>query len=150
MAAKRDAIVTAVKTALDAASVSGTTKPTGLNVYRMRERPIQTNDLPAIVILLAGERPDRDASNRTDRTLRIVLECRVEAGDTVADTALDALLVWVVKAMMTDYTLGARVNNIVEGETTWDIEERADSIAAAMVEFEIMYQTAYNDPESAG
>ncbi len=148
MASKRDAIVAAFVTALEVTIVGATTKPVGLNVHRMRTRRIEVDKLPAAVVYLGEETVDRDATLKSDRTFRVWVESRVKHPGQSGDEALDPLLVWAVKAMLDDFTHGAKLNDLREVRTVWDLDERAESLAAAAIEFEGIYQTLTTDPES--
>lgn len=150
MASKRDGIVGAAITALGVASVTGTTKPSGLSVTRMAVRPKPGTGLVNIAVYLAAESVTYDATRKTDRSLRFWTECRVSFAedDTDGDTAIDPLLVWTVKALMLDFTLGGVLIELSEIRTVWEIEEDVTGFAMAAIEWEGIYQTAYNDPES--
>lgn len=150
MASKRDSIIAAVVTALGVASVGGTTKPTGLDVHRMRTRPIQADALPAMVVFWLGdEAPSPDATSRTMRSTRIAVECRVAHPGTNPDAALDPLLVWATKAVLADHTLGGLASEVEEGRSYPDLGDQGEAVAAAAIEFVVKYQTTWNDPESA-
>lgn len=150
MASLREAeVAPAIVAALGVASVGGTPKPAGLTVHRRRNRPVEGGGLPAMVVWFAAEGVTYDATSKADRTLRFWVGCWVEVADqAVPDVALDALLVWAVKALQADITLGGATIDVREIRTVWDFDIEAEDLACANVEFEAVYQTSYSNPEA--
>ena len=152
--------VNAIATALAQASVTlhaGTpneatyTKPTGLNVHRMRLRPIEHDALPSqLVYLLDSPKPQPRASGTLDRVVRIGVESRVKIAIAGAppDDQMDELEMWCVRAIMSDERLGGVVHQIEEAETARDFDTEGEIILGRTAKvFEIDYQTLRNDPE---
>lgn len=148
MASKREAVLAAVVTALGVVSVTGTTKPSGLSIHRMRTRKLNQDELPAMVVWWGGDdRPDNDATSKADRTMNVWVECRAKQSGSSPDAALDPFYVWAVKALMLDHTLGAKCMDIVEAESVPDLEEKEEGLCAMAVKFAIRYQSKIIDPE---
>lgn len=148
MPSRREQLVLAAVAALDAAG-----KPAGLAVHRFRTRPIQKDQLPALVVYPA---PDGEAVARGDgargykarRTLVLRVECRAIAPDgTPCDAALDPYTSWAVRALMQDPTLGGLALNAQEAAVLWDAEELDRVYAAAAVDVRLDYVTAAADPD---
>ena len=133
--------VNAIATALAQASVKlhgGTpneatyTKPAGLNVHRMRLRPIEHDLLPSqIVYLLDSPKSESRATGTLDRIVRVGIESRKQvaiAGDP-PDDQMDELEMWAVRAVMSDETLGGVVHQIEEAEPAISTRtERSSSV----------------------
>ena len=142
-------MLAAVATAMEVAAVSGTTKPAGLTVHRMRDRPLNVESLPAIVVYWGGDLdPTPDVTDLLTRTARVLLEVRVKQAGAPPDSVLDPLLVWAVKAMMADYTLSGASVDMEELRSDPNLTERIEGLAAAVVEFHVRYRTTYKDPET--
>ncbi len=127
------------------------TKPTGLNIHRMRLRPLEHDDLPAqVVYLLDSPKPDSRASGTLDRVMRVGVESRkviALAGDP-PDDQMDELEMWCVRALMADETLGELVHQIEEAETRRDFDAKGEVFFGITAKvFEVDYQTLRNDPE---
>ena len=146
MASKRDGIIVAAKAALELATVGAFTKPAGLTVHRMRHRPIGQDALPALVLWFDNEPREEEATDQVERTLRFWTECRVKHAGVSGDEALDPLLVWSEVALMDDPTLGGRCQ-LHARDTVWDLEARADPLAAAAIQWDAIYPTNYKNPE---
>ena len=155
MASIRKAIADAAEAALD-----GGSKPTGLNVHRLRTRPIEQDNLPATLLYFENEaveyeEGDLDGSDGEDgrsveRVLLLRLEHRAQVpADTDPDTALDPYYVWGVQALLQDSTLAALITDIREAGTAWDLTERDVNLAACATTFAVYYQTADDDPEES-
>lgn len=152
MASVRESILAAAKTALEGAG-----GPTGLTVHRRRTRPINLDNLPAIVVYVLRENVQViDQDDPAERVMTLRAECRQKGASTTPtvagddpDTLLDPLLTWAVSTLLTDSTLEALVLDIEERQTLWEAEELDQVYAAAAVDFEITYLTAATDPESA-
>lgn len=134
------------------AALNGAGKPAGVTVHRQRTRPIDKDALPAMVVYTLSEattRGDGPRGYKARRGVRVRVECRMSVADeTPADTAIDPLVSWVVKAMMTDPQWGELAHNTQEDATTWDADESDLVYAAAAVDFTIDYVTAAGDPDT--
>lgn len=153
MASKREGMLQAFVAALGVAGpITGTARPTGLVVHRMRTRPISDEDLesgPVMVVWWAGDdTPRPDATVKEDRTARIWVEIRAQQSGNSPDAALDPLYVWAVKALMADITLGGATIELEEGPSVPDLEEQQVGLCAMGVQFLAKYQSSYKDPEA--
>ena len=152
---RRLQILDAVATRLASASVTvnsvARTKPAGLSVHRLRQRPLQAESLPAIVVYMqADPDPDRRATGTLDRIMRVGVESMVQvAAGTPPDDAVDPLVVWAVLALLSEETLGGLARQITERGTVWVPEEGEQSCMRALTVFDIQYLTRDNDPEAA-
>jgi hypothetical protein len=150
MPSRREQVLQAVVTALGAVG-----KPTGLTVHRFRTRPIEHDELPAIVVYAIGESvktaPGQvPRQGMADRTLRVRLECRVAVSDgTSPDAALDDLVAWGSEALMTDRRQGGLALRTDELESQWDAAEGERTLAAAAVDYAIQYLTTAADQSAA-
>ena len=158
MSSRRDAIVDDIATALGAASITlpgGATvaKPSGLNVHRQRAVPIDTDQLPAMVVYQVQEVVDR-ASGRNPgflsrRKLQVAVEIRIDAGATSADQALDTYLRWAVLAVCLDPRRSTLAHDTQELGTQWDQETRSSRLASATPVFLVDYVTSAYDIDAA-
>lgn len=127
------------------------TKPTDLTIHRMLLRPIEHDDLPAMVVyILDTPKPLDRASGTLDRVLRIGVESRkiIELAVDPPDDQMDELEMWCVRALMADETLSGLVHQIEEAEEARDFPKRGEQFFGATAKvFEIDYQTLRNDPE---
>jgi len=147
-------VADAVKARLELASVTvngaARTKPTGLTVHRFPNRPVTTDQLPAIVLFfLESPKPAYEASDTADRVLNLVCECRaaVPAG-TPPDDAVDPLINWATLALLSAESLGGLAEKIDEGPTLWEAVEEGQRHARARTVYEITFITLRNDPEA--
>lgn len=126
------------------------TKPTGLTVHRFRNRPVLSDNLPALVLSLDSDtKPVRDATDRVDRILNLVVEHRVKvSAGTAPDDAVDPLVKWAVFALFANETLGGLASHIEEGETVWEPAEAGQTFMRAATRFAVHYITLANDPEA--
>lgn len=150
MATIREQILRSVKTLLE-----GTGKPTGLTVHRQRSRPLEQDDLPAIVVYpLSDDADDADHDLAEDHTLTVALEMRVKVSATESaagkssDEVLDPLYTWSVSKMLADITQGGLAIDTREGSTTWDVEEPNVVLGRCATTFEIDYLTEAANPET--
>ena len=133
--------------------------PAGLGVHRERTRPLDQEQLPAVVIYFAEEEPIPLAHQQfkaplVERQLALMIECRAIGTLAVApDEALDPITVWVTKQLIQnaeDATSPLRqlANEVMEGKTIWLSKEGDQPIAAAVVMFLVKYRTSRSDPTS--
>jgi hypothetical protein len=123
-------------------------KPAELAVHRHRTRPIETDALPAVVLLNGNETIIRQtaAPPIIDRELVFRAECRAE-GEPV-DEVLDPYLTWVEKQLTTDSAFLALVRQVEIRRVIWDQRTSKKAVAAAAVEFAVQYRTRFGDPTS--
>jgi len=150
MASLRSQILDHLKGLLEAAG-----KPAGLTVDLLRLGNLETVDLPHALIRPTGEdvelaNPDSLRCPVVVRDLKVAVDCRATAtaGQTIED-ALDALLVWVTKAILANPRLGGLAIHTEENGTDWSGEETADGTQAlATVSFTVRYRTKTQDQEA--
>jgi hypothetical protein len=149
MASIRKQILDAVIVALEASG-----GPPGLHVHRERHRPIETDQLDAILVYAEDDAPKPLAgvtyqAPLTERQLNLVLEYRanVPAGQT-DDEALDPLIVWGQTQILENEKFGGLASGVDEGRTVWLSREAETTVAAAAGHFTVKYRTARADPTS--
>lgn len=150
MSSRRLLIRNALIDALEAATAGGMTKPRGVTVHAMRTRPLEHEHLPALVVYTAREHPELHASGASERTAEFWVEARAKLNGDDPDTALDPLLVWIVKAILVDQTLGQLVSLTEEGDTVFDLELKDGGYAAAAIKITSQHSTSDKDPEVTG
>ena len=128
--------------------------PSGLNVHRERHRPIETDQLDAILVYAEDDMPKPLAgvtyqAPLTERQLNLVLEYRanVPAGMT-DDEALDPLIVWGTQQILENEKFGGLASGVDEGRTVWLSREAEATVAAAAGHFTVKYRTKRTDPTS--
>lgn len=148
MPSRRDAIIADVVSVL-----GGVGKPSGLTVHRYRTRPLTAEQFPAIAVYPASEQSGRAPTRwagLSDRTLKLVCECRTSVGASESvDEVLDELTTWVVQAVMADPTRGGLAIETQDVEVTWAADEADRIYGGAAVVLEIRYLTAAGDPTAA-
>jgi hypothetical protein len=134
--------------------------PVGLTVHRMRTRPIEEDSLPAILVYTEDDEPKALGaqvfkSPLVERRLVVYIEYRALASLTLApDQALDPLIVWGTKQMVTNekfvsnaYPDGLGMG-VVELKTAWLSKEGDKMFAAASTQWLVHYRTSRLDPTS--
>ena len=159
MSSIREQIVAAAFTAISTSPPSGVPTP-----IRTRVDSPTEDQVPALTLYQHVEavdslhgsregepRPRRDRGPVVRRTVVIQLEALVKATETnVADTEVDALLVWGVKAIRGAGNFGGLANQAAdEMGTEFKYEQYSISVCRATTTFEIEYQSLTDDPESA-
>lgn len=134
--------------------------PAGVTVHRMRTRPIEEDQLPAIMVYSEDDEPIPLAGQTfqaplVQRQLVIYLEYRAAGSTTVSpDQALDPLIVWGTQTMVenekfvTDAFPDGLGMGVVEGKTAWMSKEGDAIIAAASTQWTVKYRTSRLDPTS--
>lgn len=140
------------------AAVSGTgklgaaTKPANLHIHRERTRPIEKDDLPAILLYFEDEQPEPLAGQKfkaplTERSLNVVAEIRVIPDASQApDEAVDAFYVWLMQSLGADETFGGLAMGITEGPVKWFSKEADVIYAGAALHLAVHYRTTRLDP----
>lgn len=148
MATVRELIVAAVLDALNAAG-----KPADVTVHRQRNRPIEQDSLPAILVYTAQEavdEPEGDLDDTVERALTLRIEQRAKvASGQAPDTALDPLYAWTVQALQADPTFGGLAVRLWEMGHAWNMEERNVALAGSVTTFGVEFYTAASDPEES-
>lgn len=144
----REQIVSAIMTLLTATGL-----PPGAIVHRERTRPLENEDLPAIVVYFNEEEPlpitkqiFKDIA--VERQLALMVECRaIATPPTIApDQSLDPLIVWVTQQIMANEKFAGLAMGVTEGKTVWFSKEGDQPIAACVILFLIRFKTDRIDP----
>jgi len=128
--------------------------PDGLQVHRERTRPIDKDELPALLVYCEDEEPtttDRQTfrSPHVERSLHVIVEARARVKDSLSpDEALDPFLVWTNAQIMQNETIGGLAIGAIEGKTNWFSKEADVVVAAAIANYHIRYRTSRLDPTS--
>ncbi len=144
---QRESILLAIVAALDAVG-----KPAGLTVHRMRTRPFQVDQLPALVVYLGPESIARGDGahgykNLRQQSVRVEVRKVVPPGE-VPDSAIDPLISWVEQRLMLDVSQGRLAHNTQLTSIDWEADNTADAhFVAAAMDFTITYVTAAADPD---
>lgn len=137
-----------------ALSAGGPDSPAGLTIHRERTRPLEIDDLPAIVVYADDDEPkplgqQQYAAPLTERWFDLTLECRAQGSGSVSvDEALDPIIVWATKTVLANERFGGLASTAVEGKTSWSSREGDVPVAAAKLKFTIRYRTSRGDPTS--
>lgn len=149
MASRRTAMLDALVSRIGDAA-----KPAALvTVEKYRTRALPNTALAAAIVYPVRETVrranDHPRSQVVGRTLTAAVEIRVrdEAGDPL-DEVLDPVLAWVVQQVLQDDTLGGLASGVQERSTEWSAASAERPYGAAVIEFEVTYQTRANDPEA--
>lgn len=142
------------------ANLAATGVPAGVTVHRMRTRPIEDDQLPAILVYSEDDEPIPLAGQTfqaplVQRQLVIYIEYRAAGSTTVSpDEALDPLIVWGSQTMVANekfvtnsFPEGLGMG-VVEGKTAWMSKEGDKIIAAASTQWIVKYRTSRLDPTS--
>jgi hypothetical protein len=148
MPSRRNQLLAAI-----AAALNGPGKPAGVTVHRSRQRPMDADTLPAIVVYALEDDAQSQAISPSGpqilSRLGVGMECRAAVtGDVPYDEALDPLLTWAVQAVKADETFGGLADMVDIGRTEW--AEPADldrTYAAARLRIEVQYRYRADDPE---
>jgi hypothetical protein len=155
MGSIREQILTALAEAL-----AGEAAPEGWSVHRAAYRPIEADQLPALVLYEAPSPRGVVETVETigigpDAIVRRVLTVRVEIRaevpqDTAPSAALDPGYVWAVQSIVGAGLLdGLLTEEPAEQSYYTEAEERDRVLAAGTVDFQVEYQTRRGDPETA-
>ncbi|MGH9685285.1 MAG: hypothetical protein ACRD4S_16945 [Candidatus Acidiferrales bacterium] len=145
----REQIIAQIVTLLAASGA-----PAGLTIGRERVRPLETTELPAVMVYFNDEKPKTLDNQQykapiTVRELTIAAECRAVGSQSLsADAALDPLIVWVTTQILGNESFQGLANGVEEGATIWWSREGDVAIAAATINFIIKYRTSRLDPTS--
>lgn len=149
MASIRKLILDAVVAALEAPAAGAALQPNELVVHRFRSLPVESADLPDLIVYPESESRKLESINWNTAELVLNVESRVKVESyEYADIKLDPLLVWCVRALKYEETLGGLAIQIVEGDLEWDLETPGDAFARAVQQFTVMYVSTETNPES--
>lgn len=139
----REQIIAAFVSRLGTAP-TGITKPTGLEVHRYRLRPLEEDNLPALVVYWTSCEPSERAfisAPCLDRLLEYTLHVRVEirtTGDPV-DQAIDACARYLRQCVFYDPSFGGLALATREGSLQVDGESRGEVMASGTLDFEVSF-----------
>jgi hypothetical protein len=128
-------------------------KPSGLTVHRERTRPIEEDQLPAILVYFEDEAPKSIGSNYraplVERDMTVAIELRAEGSPGVSpDEAIDPLYEWAIYQIFGNESFGGIANGVEEGKTAWHSKEGDKPLAAATTHLSIKFRTSRIDPSS--
>jgi hypothetical protein len=135
MATRREAILSAIATAL-----VGTTG-VGTRIYRNRAEPLSRAESPAIVVEPSTDVPQQNTSLPTlDWTLRVrvVVISRAVLADQAADPTIESLHA----KLMADLTLGGLAIDVQPAQVTFEFVEADVPAAVIACEYDIRYRTS--------
>lgn len=140
---RRERILEAAKAAVEKPG-----RPVDLTVHRHRTRPLERDQLPAVVLFNGIEVVLRQTSAPSimDRELVFRAECRAEGEPS--DAVLDPYLSWVETQLTTDPDFLALIRQIEVKKVVWDQAPSKRPVAAAAIEFVVLYRTKFGDPTS--
>lgn len=120
---------------------------TGSNVYETRYFPLQTANLPALLIYTNEESIEEytiGASTRTQiRLLQVIIEAHVQGTANIDDT-LDTIAEEVEEAMCADPTRGGNANDTKLVNTEYEFDTGSQKIGLARFTYAITYATKEN------
>lgn len=134
-----------------AVSLNGLTT-TGSKVYASRVYPLQSENLPAVLVYTTSEESEETAFSKQrvqDRVVSVIVEGYVKANSNFDDT-LDSIAREVEEALLDDPTCGGLSKNMVltstEAEYSGDGEAPVGTIRMT---FQVNYRTVTGSPDSA-
>lgn len=125
---------------------------TGANVFESRpaNRPLQGNELPGLLVDLAGEditRGSMGVRGINERTAVLRVRVVVKEVDSYADT-LDQIIKEVEIALAGNQTLGGLCKYVQPVSIDVDLDgETERPVASADMNFEVLYYTALDAPD---
>jgi len=130
-------------------------QPTGLTVHRERTRPIELDQVPAVLVYFEDDTPttigSKVAAPLTERGMTVAAECRAQGSTGVSpDQALDPLIQWVLYQFFSNEKFGGLANGVEEQKTIWASKEGDIPLASATIHLKINYRTSRIDPSSKG
>ncbi|HEX6924352.1 MAG TPA: hypothetical protein VF167_02930 [Longimicrobiaceae bacterium] len=148
MASIGEQILDAIEAALDGAG-----KPSGCTVHSDPTQAYEgSSSLSEIVVDPVREQVRADdfagSSGQFNVQRTMTVQVLLRAQGTPPRKAVDPLRVWVIQAMMNDPTWGGKATDTREVSTEWAASRAEAVYADAAVTFEIVYNTAGDDPET--
>lgn len=138
MTTKREAILSAIRTAL-----TGTTG-VGTRIYRSRVEPLARAESSALIVEPISDLPTQNTSLPTlDHTLnvRVVVIVRAAVPDQTADPIIESLHT----KLMADLTLGGLCIDIQPGQTDFTLESADVPVGVIFCTFRVLYRTSVSD-----
>lgn len=138
MTTKREAILTAVRTALtDTVGVS-------TRIYRSRVEPVARAESPALIVEPVSDLVAQNTSLPTlDHTLnlRVVVIVRAAVPDQEADPIIESLH----SKLMADLTLGGLCIDVQPGPTEFTLEAADTPVGVIFCNYRVIYRTSVSD-----
>jgi len=134
------------------AGFSGTGAPIGLTVHRERTRPVEQDQLPAVLVYFEDDTPETLDKQKfkaplTERCLNLVAEIRaMPTTDQAPDEAIDAVYIWLMQTIAADESFGGLAMGVTEGPVKWFSKEADMIYAGAAVHLSVHYRTKRLDP----
>lgn len=139
---RREVILQAAEAALDTAG-----KPAGLTIHRHRTRPVEGDQLPAVVLFNGVETITRQTVQPPMVERELVFRAEIRGEGEPSDQVLDPYLTWVEQQLTTDPTFTALLIRAPEvRHVVWDQQAAKKPKAAAAIEFAVRYRTRWGDP----
>jgi hypothetical protein len=147
MSSVRTRILEAVCDALRVGEAGGSARPAHLTVHRMKQTPIESDELPALAVYPLSVGGALGAIDSMTNSMEVRIEARCKVGKLSPDEAIDPLLVWIQKAIKADDTFEGIASQCIEGGITYDEEIMETGFAAASYDWTVVFFTTENDPE---
>jgi hypothetical protein len=147
---RRELIILALMERLETPP-TGISKPANLEVHRYRLRPLEEDNLPALVVYWVACDPTEKhfiASPSMDRLCEYVLSVRVEIraiGDPV-DQAIDSCVKYLRQCVFFDPSFSGLAIGTREGTIRADGEDRGQSYASGTMDFDIAFCEEFYTP----
>lgn len=131
------------------AALNGPERPAGVpEATRAHAAAANATQLPKIAITPVNESVERiGLSSAIKRTLTLRVECQAAGqvgSDEPADALLDAITAWCTKALAFN-RLGGLANNVEEVGIDWATNLADYAYCAAVIDYQVTYQTYAND-----
>lgn len=100
----------------------------GSRVYPSRFAPVSESELPCLLVYTLSEDVEISSESPREygRSLKLIVDIRAAAAASL-DNTFDALALQVESAMMQDFTLGDRVNDIILQNTEISVSVEGDA-----------------------
>lgn len=134
MPSKRETILARIATVL--ASTSGVSG----RVYRSRVEPLARAESPAIVIEPISDQANPDTLGTLQWTMSV--RVAVIARGAVPDQLADPVIVSAHSLLMADTTLDGLVQDIVPGQTSFEMIEADQPAGVISAEYQVQYRTS--------
>ena len=145
MTTQRSTLVTAIRAALNGAG-----KPAGLTVIPRRAVPVEGTGLPLTMVGRTKEATARATTSKTSPVVKRTLTIRLDHWATDAtdpEEALEPLLAWGTKQMLTAPGWSGVAFETSEDSTEWDLESLDQNFGHATQTFTVAFATKTADQE---
>ena len=137
---QRDVLISKVAELLQTAAPAA-------KVHRHAMRPIDKDQLPAIIPYVLGCKPIQDAQTWGTRGYDLEIRVEVRTTGVPVDQVLDPMISLVQQVMLAEPFLEGYAFNVKEGEIQYDALDRDKTYCAAAIDFTV---TFYEDPTGLG